>query len=159
MYELTAEYLEVLELAQDAEIEQQVIIDTLESISGSIEDKADNYAKIIKSLSGQAEIIKAEEVRLTSRRTSLEKTIKRMKESLENAMLITGKKKFKTDLFSFSIQKNAPSLKIKDGAEIPECYLIEQEPKIDTALIKESLKNGASLDFAELVSTESIRIR
>ena len=43
---------------------------------------------------------------------------------------------------------------------IPEIYLIEQEPKLDRAKIKEDLKNGIVLEgIAHLEQTESLRIR
>ena len=70
-----------------------------------------------------------------------------MKESLETAMRATGKTKFKTDLFSFNIQKNPPRLVIDKPEEVPEEYLIPQEPKIDTKAIKEILKEQ-ELPFA-----------
>ena len=81
-----------------------------------------------------------------------------MKEALQNAMFITGKTKFKTDLFSFNIQKNPPRLVIDRPEEIPEEYLIPQEPKIDTSAIKEALKRQ-ELPFAHLEQSESLRIR
>ena len=74
-------------------------------------------------------------------------------------MKLTKKEKFKTDLFSFGIQKNPASLKIIEGKDIPSEFLIPQEPKIDTAEIKDRLKNGEVLEFAELVQGESLRIR
>ena len=42
----------------DEDIDEQMVLDTLESIEGDIEDKADGYAKIIKELLGDAEKIK-----------------------------------------------------------------------------------------------------
>jgi hypothetical protein len=81
-----------------------------------------------------------------------------MKEALQNAMFITGKTKFKTDLFNFNIQKNPPRLVIDKPEEVPEEYLIPQEPKIDTKAIKEILKEH-KLPFARLEQSESLRIR
>lgn len=44
LYELTEQYDEVMSLLYDNETDEQTILDTLESIDGEIEDKADNYA-------------------------------------------------------------------------------------------------------------------
>ena len=60
LYELTDQYDEVINLLYDGETDEQTILDTLESIEGEIEDKADNYARIIKNLSAEAEMVKAE---------------------------------------------------------------------------------------------------
>ena len=72
LYELTEQYEEVLNLLYDGETDEQTILDTLESIEGEIEDKADNYARIIKNLSAEAEMVKTEADRLNRRRKSLE---------------------------------------------------------------------------------------
>jgi hypothetical protein len=111
-------------------------------------------------LEGQTSILKAEIERLGGRKSSLENNIKAMKESLQNAMQITGKTKFKTELFSFNIQKNPAKLIVDNPAAIPNVYLIPQEPKIDTAKLKNYLSD---IDFApscaHLEQGESLRIR
>ena len=40
----------VMDMLEDEEVDEQTIIDTLEALDGEIENKADNYAKIIRSL-------------------------------------------------------------------------------------------------------------
>ena len=50
LYELTGQFLELLDMLEDEEVDEQVIMDTLESVEYEIEDKADGYAKIIKAL-------------------------------------------------------------------------------------------------------------
>lgn len=159
LYELTTEYQELLMIAADPEIDPDVLADTMEGIEGEIEIKADGYAKIIRQIEADVAGIKAEEDRLTSRRRSMEANIKRMKESLQAAMQKTGKTKFKTELFSFGIQKNPASVMIAEGAHIPEEYLIQQEPKIDKPALKKALKDGAEFPGITLEQSESLRIR
>ena len=48
IYELTGQFLQLLDMLEDEEVDEQVIMDTLESVEYEIEDKADGYAKIIK---------------------------------------------------------------------------------------------------------------
>ena len=48
LYQLTNNYETVLNMLYDEDVDEQMILDTLESIEGEIEDKADGYAKIIK---------------------------------------------------------------------------------------------------------------
>ena len=159
IYELTGEYLELLEMASDPDTDPQALADTMESINAEIEDKADNYAKVIRSLSGDAEGIDVEIRRLQYRKSALLNNIDRMKGVLQTAMETTGKVKFKTALFSFNIQKNPAKLVLDDGAEIPERFLIPQTPKVDNAGIKDALKAGETLDFAHLEQGQSLRIR
>lgn len=160
LYELTAEYQSILEMAEDPEIDPDVLADSMEGLDYEIEEKADGYAKIIRQLMSDSEGYKAEISRLTARKQAVDNNITRMKQSLENAMIATNKRKFKTGLFSFNIQKNPASVVIDDESKIPDEYLIEQEPKIDNNKLKKDLKNGVDLQgAAHLMQTESIRIR
>lgn len=158
MHELTEDYLQVLEMACDSEIPPEAIADTLEGIGGEIENKAQSYAIVIKELQGKSMILKAEEERLNARRKAIENKVKRIKESLYNSMKLTGKIKFKTDLFSFNVQKSPARLVIDDKSKIPEKYYIEQDPKLDEAKLKADLKAGIESKYAHLEQGEYVRI-
>ena len=162
LYELTNDYMNLLELAEDPDIDEQAFMDTLEGIEGALEDKAEGYAKVIRTLEGDAAACDAESKRLRNKKQTIENNIKRMKTALQFAMQATGKTKFKTALFSFGIQKN-PAAVVMDEAyieNIPERFLIPQDPQIDKKAIKEALKNGEDLSgLAHLEQTESLRIR
>ncbi|MBR3280137.1 MAG: siphovirus Gp157 family protein [Lachnospiraceae bacterium] len=158
LYELTNDFRQVLDMAEDPDIDPQVIADTLEGIEGEIEDKADGYAMVIRQLEADVLTIRMEEERLARRRRLIDANIDRMKASLQAAMKTTGKTKFKTSLFSFGIQKNPASVVIDDEAKIPLRFLIAQPPKIDKAAIKKDL-TGISRPWAHLEQTEILRIR
>ena len=162
LYELTSEYLDLLAMLEDPDVDEDLINDTLEGIDGELEAKADGYARVMRQMDADAKAIKAEEERLANRRKSLENRSAALKCRLQQMMEITGKVKFKTELFSFGIQKN-PAAVVMDEQyieNIPECYLIIQEPKIDKQKIKEDLKAGLDLEgIAHLEQTESLRIR
>ncbi len=160
LYALTGQFKELLEIIECGDMDPEMLKDTLEGLEGEIETKADGYAKVIKELDGQVSLIKSEIERLSSRKSSYENNIKAMKQSLQEAMIATGKTKFKTELFSFGIQKNPPRVVIDDPKDIPERYLIPQEPKIDTAAIKNFLSDtGIVPTFAHLEQGDSLRIR
>ena len=99
MYELTSDYLAVLEMANDPDIPSEAISDTLEGIEGEIEIKAENTAKVLKELEGNINTLKSEESRLNAKRKAIENNIVSIKKRLYDAMKLTGKEKFKTDLF------------------------------------------------------------
>jgi len=154
LYELTEIYLNL----KDMDIEEGDLNAALENIDDEIETKADNIAKVLRDFDGDIEALKSEEERLAKKRKAIENRQKKLKEYLQNAMLVLDKRKFKTDLFSFNIQKNAPSLKILDESKIPEDYY-KIEKKLNKNDLKEAVKNGLFEDAAELVQTESLRIR
>lgn len=162
LYELTEDYMNLLELAEDPDIDEQAFVDTLEGIEGALEYKAENYAKVIRTLEGYASACDAEQKRLRTKKQTIDNNIKRMKAALQCAMQITGKTKFKTSLFSFGIQKNPAAVVIDEEhlENIPDRFLIPQDPQIDKRAIKEALKAGEDLEgLAHLEQTESLRIR
>ena len=73
-------------------------------------------------------------------------------------MIRTGKTKFKTDRFSFGIQKNPPSIEIWDEYAIGQEY-IKTIYEIDRTKIKNALKAGEEVNGARLHQSESLRIR
>lgn len=161
LYELTNDWLMLMEMAEDPDIEEDIFMDTLEGIDGAIEDKADGYAKLIRQLEHDAEACDAEAKRFAEKKKFIENKIDRMKKSLQGAMELMGKTKIKTPLFSFNIQNNPASVVIEaDIMDIPERYLKPAEPTVDKKLLKEDLKAGVELDgVAHLVQTRGLRIK
>ena len=161
LYELTEQYMQLLAYAEDPDADPQVISDTLEGLDGDIEEKADGYAKVIRQLEADEAALKAEIDRLTARKRTIDNSIDRMKEHLKQAMILCGKPKFKTELFSFGIQKNPPKVVIDDPDNIPQYWLIQQDPKVNTSAIKEAIQNGDKFatNIAHLEQGESLRIR
>ena len=159
LYEMTDNYKAVLEMAQNPDIDEQAIKDTLEAIQGDIKEKADGYAKVIKELDGETDKLTAEIKRLTDRKNTIQNNIAYMKQSLTSAMTVTGNTKFRTDLFSFNIQKNPPALVVDDEKAIPQEYLIPQEPKVDKKAIIDFLKGGNDVPYAHIEQSEGVRIR
>lgn len=154
LYELTEAYQNLLDL----DLEAEEVTKHLKTIEDEIEIKAENIAKVLKDLEAEAEAYKKEIERLSDKKKSAENRAKRLKEYLQMAMEEVDKKKFKTNLFSFNIQKNAPYLKILDENKIPEEFY-KVEKKLDKTEFKKAVKDGKYLDVAELVQTESLRIR
>ena len=159
LYELTGEFEALMQMAEEQGLTQKDIEDTLEGIEYEIEEKAESYAMVIRSLEEDANGLGNEIKRLTDKKNTINNNIRSMKKNLEKAMVETGKRKFKTKLFSFRIQANPPSAKIEDEAKLPEAYLIQQPPKIDKKSLLKHLKNGKEVEGAKLVQTESLRIQ
>lgn len=160
LYELKENYKQIASMLYEEEIDEQCILDTLESIEGEIDEKADNYAVIIKELLGDAEICKQEKLRLEARQKSFENRAKLLKDKLQEVMIETGKTKFKTAKFSFGIQKNgglAPLWVDEDYSNIPQKYL-KVEP--DNTKIRQALDTGENIMFAHYEERgESLRIK
>lgn len=159
LYTLNQQWQEVANMLYQDDIDEQMVLDTLESIEGDIEDKADNYAKIIKDLENKRNARKEEAKRLTENARIFENRILRLKQNLFNTMKQTGKTNFTTNLFTFRIQKNGGKRALIIDGEVPKEYtktIIEN----DSDKIREDLESGKELTFAHLESQgESLRIK
>lgn len=155
LYTLTQNYQQLLDMIEDG----ADVGDTLEAMDEAVENKAEGYAMVIRSVLANVEGIKAEEKRLAEYRRSMEKNVERMKRNLQESMKAMDKPKIKTSLFNITIRKNPPKLEITDDSLIPPYYFIEQAPKIDNASLKDALKNGETIDGAMLVQGESLNIK
>lgn len=154
LYELTNIYNSLL----DMDLEGDELKAHLTNIEDAIEEKADGIAKVLKTMDAEAVALKDEETRLAEKRKALENRSKNLKAYLQEQMLLVDKKKIKTTLFSFNIQKNAPSLKIIDESKVPEEFFII-ERKLNKTELKNAVKDGLYADAATLESSESLRIR
>lgn len=164
LYELTGEYLELLNMLEDPDIDEEVLADTLESVGYEIEDKADGYAAVISEIESNAEKISAEIKRLTERKKQLETRTKQMKERIMFAMNTIGKKKIATALHTFSVCKNGGKLPlvIDDNLSLenilPEHIKVVTE--IDKNAIRKYLESGGECSYAHFGERgESLRIK
>ena len=158
LFDLSTDYQQVYDLIAEQE-DEQILKDTLASINDAIEDKADGYVAVIKTLEGDNKAIDEEIKRLRQRKTSNQNGVKRLKESLQEVMEQTGKEKFKTALNSYSISNNPPSLDITDESLIPKQYYIEQQPKLDKKELLKVVKDGLEIKGVELKQSRSLRVR
>lgn len=158
IYELTAEYKHLAELLEQGE-DTTVLLDKVED---ELEQKADNYARIIRNFEGDIAALKAEEKRLKDKRGTLENAVKKLKETLQTAMIETDKRKFKTDLFSFTIAKNGGALPVI--VDVPteeladEFVIITEKPDLDA--IRKYIQETGDITWAHFGERgESLRIK
>ena len=165
LYELSGDYAKFAEYMEQVELEpemQEALEDALNNLGEDIEIKLENYAKIIKNFESDIAGLKAEEERLARKRKAMENSIKNMKQRMTEAMIRTGKVDIKGELFKFKVQANPPAvvMDVNYIEDVPEKYLIAQDPKIDKKKLAEDLKAGVDLDgVAHLEASASVRIR
>lgn len=162
IYEITNDYLQIMAMLEDSDLDPQTLADTMEGIEGEFEIKAENYAKVMKNLEGDILAIKTEIDRLTAKKKALENNIKNMKSTLQTAMETTGKTKFKTELFSFNIQKTAPAVVIdlEDMSKLPSQFIKQRDIEADKTAIKDAIQKGEDLGgIAHLEIKNTLRIK
>lgn len=161
LYEIKNEFNELLLMADEQGLSIDDIKDTMDGIEFEFEEKADSTAKMIKTLIADADSVKAEKDRLAKRETALRNSADNLKKYLETMMLEVKKKKFKTTLFSFNIQKNPKTVNVEVEELLPKKYLIKQPDKVNRKQLLDDLKAGVleENENMRLVQTESLRIR
>lgn len=162
LYEIKDLFIRFAEMVENGEIEEDAIADTLESIEGEFEDKADNIACLIKTFNAEAEAIKAEEKNLKERRERKERQAENLKEYLSGTMLFLGKSKVETPRNVISFRKST-SLLIGDEAWFMEKYPELVKTEIKTSIPKKDvtdlIKAGNEFVGAQLIEKQNIQIK
>lgn len=162
LYELSSTYLEALEVLTDPEIDLPIeaVTDTLEGLSGELEDKAINVAKFLRNMEATAKAIKDAEVEMAKRRKSLEKRVAWMKSYLKGSMEHTGITKIECPYFKLTIQKNPGAVNITDETAIPDQFKEQVITwKVSKTAIKDALKAGETVPGAEMINGTRLAIR
>lgn len=162
LYDITGRALMLLSMADDADIEEDVLKDTLEGIEGEYDDKIEAYCKVVKNLEADAKAIAEEMKRLQAKRKYLENNIDRMKKTMFDSLKLMEKTSAGGKILKASIQKNggkAPLVFDVDEEDVPiEFQKVSVEP--NNEVIREALDNGVELNFVHYGERgESLRIK
>jgi len=161
LYEIESRYHSALDMLYDPEIPEDVVIDTLESIEGEMEIKAENYAAIISNIEATAAAIRDAERKQAERRKAMENKAARLRLRLMEAMQLGGVPKFETPRFRIAVRQNPESVVIDDEAAIPDDYKREIRASyvIDKALVKAALQDGYAVPGVRLQRGARLEIK
>lgn len=158
LFELTENYVKFFTMLEEADEITEELEEMANNLNIAIEEKSDNYVKMIKNLDADVEAFKNVEKQFNKKRKTAENKIAWLKKNLQASMEQTGRKKVETELFTISIQKNTPSLDITSEENIGDEYY-----KVERTLNKRDLlndiKEGLIIDGVGIKQSESLRIR
>lgn len=125
-----------------------------------LQAKGIQYGYVIKSMAADIAIIDTEIERLTALKKSRQKTVERIKSTLQSAMELYGVTEIKTPTLSITFRKSE-SVVILDSDIIPKEYTRVSPPVIspDKDLIKKAIKEGHPVIGAELAVKNNIQIK
>lgn len=158
LYELKNQRYEIAQHFGEEEILPQVIVDTLDSIDEIMEQKVENIAYIIKNLSAQAEIIKAEKNRLAEKESAIKKRIEFLRDYAKSGMEASNIKKIECDLFNISL-RSSKVVKIAEGTKLPDMYVTYKDPLPNKKALKEAINNGEVIVGVSIQENSSLQIR
>lgn len=167
LYEIANDYRllqDQLDSADTPEEMRQTLLDTLESVSGDFEDKAENMAELIAEYKATIDGCKGEIARLNNKVRQAENAVESIKAYLFSQMQYTGQRKIKAGTWQISIARNGGKAPIvwDDNIEpenLPEAFTLKSI-QINREAVREALENGEALGFAKLGDRgESLRIK
>lgn len=160
LYELTEAYQNIQGLIEHGNLTNEEIAEVINTLTDSIQEKAENIALMLGNMDADITAIKAEEERLYNRRKALENSKTSLKNYLEDNFKKLGLDKVKTATHTISLQNNPPSVNILDQNILPKDYQIHIDVwKPDKKKIIEVLKSGQAVPGVEMVQNQSLRIR
>lgn len=153
LYDITGRAVELLELAEEEELDEEVLKDTLESIEGEFDVKIESYCKVCKNLDADIDAIKAEIERLETKLKYKKNNRDRIKAVMFSAMRVLGKNAAGGLVLNAKIKKNGGKAPLivdeKEAKNLPfEFQKVTVEA--DTAAIRDALEHGRELSFAHI---------
>jgi len=161
LYQIADDYLTALDaLAELDDLPPEAIADTLESLSGTFQDKAANVAAYIRTLDTEAAAIEDARKAMERRQTALERHADRLRNYLKSQMERTGIPRVKNSWVTVRVQPNPPSVVIEDETMLPDRF---KQPVTTLKLLKSdiarALKAGQSVFGARLEQTTRLVIQ
>jgi hypothetical protein len=161
LYQIQSNYSQLLDIDIDSPEDQEAFLALLDELSGTLEEKAEGYCKVIASLDAEENAIIMEENRLEKRRKSIAGKSFTMRERLQEALTsMNVSKPLKAGLFTVSIRNCPESLSVTNEAALPERFFTRREVvDLDRACLKATLQSGAVVDGAELIRRKTLSIK
>lgn len=159
LYEIAAEYKADIDKLADLELSPEAVADTIEGMSGELQQKAQNIGYLVRQLETTAQAIKDAEAQMAARRKAIENRTQSIKDYVLNVMQMHSIEKIETPYFNLSLAKNPPAVDIYDSNQVPAHFMKQPEPPPpvpDKAAIKQSLKLGEDVPGCRL--SQSVRL-
>ena len=162
LFVLASEYRAAADQLADLDLPEEVVRDTLESISGDLEAKSVNVASFVRNLEASAEQIKEAEAAMAARRKAIETRAANVRQYLLDNMIAAGISKIECPYFKLAVRENPPAVVINEPALIPSAYMTDPAPPPpapDKALIKKAIQDGFEVPGAHLARGKRLDIK
>lgn len=155
LYEIKQSIQEAIDKCIDMETGEITNPELLDSLNMALNEKRENIALYIKNLTCDSKAVDEEIKNLTARKKSINNKIDWLKQYLANDL---QGNKFETSKVVVSFRKSK-SVDIQPNAEIPNEFLIQQEPKPDKSGLKKAIQSGEVIAGVSIVEKQNISIK
>jgi hypothetical protein len=148
LYQLTHQLRELERLADEGEVPEEVLRDTLEGLTGEIQVKAENVAAYIQNVQSTADAIDDAIKQMQTRKQRLANHVASLRTYLHTNMEASGVTKISCPWFQVAIKQNPPRIVIDDETQIPPELMVQPPtpaPYPDKTAIKERIKAGETV--------------
>ena len=162
LYELASAYRAAAEYLADLSLPDEVVADTLESISGDLEVKAANVAMFARNLDATAAAIKEAEAGMAARRRAIERRAEAVRRYLLANMQAAGIRRIESPHCCLSVRDNPPAVDVFDAGQIPAEFLRIPEPpppEISKSAIKAAILAGREVPGARLTQGQRLEVK
>lgn len=156
LYEMTQAAKTLYDLFSNGEIDEKVVNDTLEGME--VEAKLEDYCKVIRQLTADAEQLKSEAARMVKKQKSLENSVNRLNKTVLAYMDTIGKPKAEAGIFTVKVSESK-AVNIVDETKLPKEFFVEQPAKVDKESIRKKLMADEIVNGAELQVNRNIQIK
>lgn len=161
LFALTTEYREAAMKLAELDLPPEVVADTLESLSGELETKAQGVAMMARSLEADAAAVKQWSKDAADRAKAIESRAESLRDYLARCMEACGIEKISGPGVELSFRKS--SAVVIDGADlIPTEYMRQKpapDPEPDKKAIADAIKAGVEVAGAHIEQRRSLQIR
>lgn len=144
LFEMTDAARHLYALLDAGEIDEQTVLDTMESIGAG--EKLEAYIHVQKQLEAEIVAFKSEIDRMTERKKSLEAQVERLKRAQVDFMLATGQRSATAGTFKLTLRDNK-IVCIENESLIPREFMTEKPATYqpDKKAIMAALKDGKTV--------------
>ena len=163
LYELSEDYLRLLDLLEDPESDEQALEVELDHISGLIAQKAEAIAGLVAHIEGLADARHAEAKRLDERARADERHAQRLRDYVLRHMLAIGSTRIETTRFSLHVRNNPLAVEVLEEMLVPEEFWRTPPPPppaVDKRAVLEHYKRSGEVPSGvEIVRRQRLDIR
>jgi hypothetical protein len=161
LYLIAQEYRAAAAQLADLDLPPEVIADTLESLAGDIETKAQSVAHMVRQLDANAAAVKQWAKDASERAKAIEARAERLREYLSSNMQACGIQRIEGPGITLSFRKSS-AVVIDDEAQIPAAYMRQKPPppaEPDKVALAAALKLGETIPGARLETRQSLQVK
>jgi hypothetical protein len=146
LYELTAEYERLLQLASDPDPDEddvEGITEALATIGAQLEQKAAGIGAVLAQLDAEASVLRQEEQRLSVKRRRIELNAERLREYVCEQMRARNIESIHGGTFCLKLKQCPPSVVVDNLASVPPEYLRHKPapaPEVDKQKVLKAMR-------------------